>query len=67
MNWGAGLVVAGVVAAMVSTMDTYLIVATQSLVSDVMIAKRYHATLSEFETTQEADTQARSCAPPDQA
>lgn len=50
----AGLFLAGLIAAIVSTMDTYLIVAAQSLVVDVISAKKY-GSMHEISSEEAAD------------
>jgi Na+/proline symporter len=47
--FGAGLIVLGLVALIISTVDTYLVVAGQSLVSDIILARRYRQSLSEMD------------------
>jgi Na+/proline symporter len=48
-----GLIASGLVAAVVSTIDSYMIVASQSFVSDIIISRKYGKTL--FEANQNDD------------
>ena len=45
----AGLVCAGLASAVISTIDSYLVVASQSIVSDIFIGLRYNKTLIEMD------------------